>query len=148
MLTITKKESNIWELRFKGFNGSEIARKLEITRQAISKALRNADSKILKELNEHARMMGLAVTSVNSEKGILLGYNPQISAKTIIFFLPSSGFHTWFEYPDKCEDCSSCITYDGCVNVLKEASEFWSVPIEKDDEPTKIAEKLFESVWR
>ncbi len=148
MLTITKKESNIWELRFKGFNGSEIARKLEITRQAISKALKNADSKILQELNENARMMGLAVTSVNSEKGILLGYNPQIGAKTLIFYLPKSGFHTWFEYADRCEDCSDCITYDGCLNVLKEASEFWGVPMEKDEEPTRIAEKLFESVWR
>ncbi len=148
MLTITKKESNIWELHFKGFNGSEIARKLEITRQAISKALRNADSKILQELNENARMMGLAVTSINSEKGILRGYNTQIGAKTLIFYLPRSGFHTWFEYANKCEDCNGCITYDRCMSVVKEASEFWGVPIEKDEDPSKIAEKLFEGVWR
>lgn len=148
MLAITKKESSIWELRFKGLNGSDIARKLDITRQAISKALKNADSKILHELNENARMMGLAVTSVNSEKGILLGYSPQIGAKTMIFYLPKSGFHTWFDYPDRCEECRSCITYDRCMNVLKEASEFWRVSIAGDEEPTKIAEKLFDRVWR
>lgn len=148
MMTITKKESNIWELRFKGFNRSEIARKLDITRQAISKALKNTDSKILHELNRNARTLGLAVTLVNSEKGILLGYTPQIKAKTMIFYLPKSGFHTWFEYGDRCEECSGCITYDRCMNVLKEASEFWEVSIGENEEPTKIAVKLFENIWR
>lgn len=145
MITVTEKESQIWSLRFRGSSGSEIARKLGITRQAISKALKNVDTKILQTLNDNARMMGLAVTSVDTGRGILLGYHPQTKTKTMVFYLPKSGIQSWFQHEGECE---GCITKDRCISVLKEASEFWGVPFEGGESPTKIADKLFEKVWR
>ncbi len=145
MIAVTKKESHVWTLRFKGLNGTEIAKKLEVTRQAISKTLKNVDAKILRTLNENAGMMGLAVTSVDTERGILLGYHPQTRTKTMVFYLPKSGIQSWFQHDGECE---GCITKDRCMSVLMEASEFWEVPFEEGESPTKIAEKLFEKVWR
>jgi len=145
MLNVTKRESRIWELRFKGLRGSEIAKMLGITRQAISKALKNADSKIIKTLNENARMMGLAITSIDVEKGILLGYHPQMKTRTMLFYLPHTGIQAWFEHEGECE---GCITRDRCNAVLKEAAEFWGLGIEEGENPTEIAETLFKRVWR
>jgi transcriptional regulator with XRE-family HTH domain len=145
MFNITKRETRIWELRFKGLRGSDIAQKLGITRQAISKALRNVDAKILHRLNENAGMMGLVTTSINVEKGILLGYHPQMKTRAVLFYLPRSGFQTWFEHEG---DCEECIIRNRCNAVLQEAAEFWGVINEEDGTPTKIAEKLFEKVWR
>ena len=107
--------------------------------------MKNVDTKILQTLNDNARMMGLAVTSVDTKRGILLGYHPQTRTKTMVFYLPKSGVQAWFQHEGECEDC---ITKDRCMSVLKEASEFWDVPFEDGESPTKIAEKLFETVWR
>jgi transcriptional regulator with XRE-family HTH domain len=145
MIAVTGKESQIWSFRFKGFSGSEIARRLGITRQAISKTLKNVDAKILQTLNENARMMGLAVTSVDPEKGILLGYHPQTKTKTMVFYLPGSGVQAWFRHEGECE---GCITWERCMKVLREAAEFWDVPFEEGEKPTEIAERLFEKVWK
>ena len=145
MVNVTKKESLIWSLRFKGFSGSEMARKLGITRQAISKALRNVDAKILHSLNDSARAMGLAVTKVDVRRGILLGYNPQTKTKTMVFYLPKSGIQVWFQHKG---GCKGCITQERCEEVLREAAQFWSIPINEGESPTKTAEKLFKRVWK
>ena len=144
MINVTRKESLIWSLRFKGLSGSDIAKRLGITRQAISKTLRNVDAKILQALNDSARAMGLAVIKVDVRRGLLLGYNPQTKTKTMVFYLPKSGIQVWFQHEG---DCEGCITRERCEAVLREASQFWGIPLEDGDSPTKIADKLFEKVW-
>lgn len=76
---LTLKQEQIWNLKNKGLQEVNIARKLSVSRQTVHKALDIAHSKILQALEETARPNKIKVETVDPTRGILIGYSPRSS---------------------------------------------------------------------
>jgi hypothetical protein len=81
---LTSKQRLIWSMKSNGIAEASIARKLNVTRQTIHKALNTANSKILESLQEAAEINKIQIETVNASKGFLMGYSSHFKSKSFI----------------------------------------------------------------
>jgi predicted DNA-binding protein (UPF0251 family) len=70
---LTSKQTQIWDLKSQGHQEAHIAKKLEITRQTVHKALDTANLKIGEALEETARINKIELKTLDPTRGYLLG---------------------------------------------------------------------------
>lgn len=143
---LTPKQEQIWNLKSKGLQEVSIARKLNVTRQTVHKALDVAHSKILQALEEAAKLNKIKVETVDPTKGILIGYIPEFRTKAIVTFSSVNGVQIWYKYEG---DCKNCDQLQACrTMLLNELEERKIQPIRNLDTmlPSKLAEILFSKI--
>ncbi len=69
---LTSKQKLIWDLKRKGFSEASIARKLDVARQTIHKAVSVCKSKVYIALKEAAKLNKIDVETIDPAKGILI----------------------------------------------------------------------------
>ena len=143
---MTKRQREIWGLRLKGLSGAEIGRRLGISRQAIYDADAILSQKIENALRDAADASMTETLHIDSEKAILLGYQPATDERVIITFSISNGIQTW-RYNRN--DCGVCSWTEKCLEKLgKEASER-NISLSKEDlnkPPSRLAHLIFSKV--
>ncbi|RLI77818.1 hypothetical protein DRP05_09075 [Archaeoglobales archaeon] len=145
MLLPANKQFEFWILRRKGFANIDIARTLNISRQAVSRALLRMDEKISKTLLEMAKANQIEVESLNPKYGILFGYSIPLKVNAIIFVSEKHGIQVWYEHEG---DCNSCERYRQCMELLWDFADEMNIKLEKVANPTKLADELFEKLRR
>src|SRR3990170_454156 len=140
-LPLNDKQFEFWKLRRGGLLNINIARSFKISKQAVSRALINMDERIEKTLLEMARSNQIEVERVNSERGILFGHSVPFNANAIIFVSAKHGVRVWYEHEG---NCGSCNRYAQCIELLWDFADEMKLKPEKTDDPTKLAEELFE----
>ena len=135
---LTNRELNIWSLRKSIKKQTDIARILDVSRQAIHKALQIIDKKVIHALNEAADMNNLEVHSIDSINGIMKAYSPAYKIPVIVSFSKINGLKVWYLYEGNCEECNRNIE---CKELLKREAEERGYPIVDDPiSPSKLAE--------
>lgn len=120
-----------------------IAKKLGISRQAVSRALILMNEKIEATLHDMAKANSIAIEKINAEHGVLIGRSIPFKTAAIIFVSEKHGIQVWFEHEG---DCGSCERYTECIELLWDYAGELGLKIEKTDDPTKMADELFEKV--
>ncbi len=144
-LPLNDKQFEFWRLRRSGLLNINIARLFNISKQAISKALITMDERIEKTLLEMARANQIEVEKVNAERGILFGHSVPFKVNAIIFVSAKHGVQVWYEHEG---DCRACNRYVQCIELLWDCVDEMKLKLEKTDDPTKLAEELFEKLRR
>ena len=144
-LPLNDKQFEFWMLRRSGLPNINIARSFKISKQAVSKALITMNERIEKTLFEMARANQIEVDNVNSERGILFGHSVPFKANAIIFVSAKHGMQVWYEHEG---DCGACNRYVQCIELLWDFADEMKLKLEKTDDPTKLAEELFEKLRR
>jgi len=142
-LPVGEKQFEFWKLRRSGLPNINIARSFSISRQAVSRALITMDKRIEKILMEMARANQIEVGSINAERGILFGHSVPFNVSAIIFVSAKHGVHVWYEHEG---NCSECDRYAQCIELLWDFADEMKIKLEKTDDPTKLAEELFEKL--
>jgi len=142
---ITPKQTRIWDLKKKGFPEATIARKLNVTRQTVHKAVDIAHTKIPQALIEVARLNKMEVKSVDPAKGILLGYSQEFRTPAIVTFSARNGIQVWYRHEGDCERCERLET---CKKTLLTEMEDRNLKPDKDSDliPSKMAERFFKKI--
>lgn len=143
---ITSKQTWIWDLKKKGLPEAAIARKLEVTRQTVHKAITVANSKIAEALMETAKLSKIKVESINSATGILIGYSSALETQVVVTFSASNGVRIWYRHEG---DCRNCDQLEECQNVLLVEMEDRNIRLQEDVQslsPCKLAELLFQRI--
>lgn len=118
---LTSKEANIWFLRKKKSNQSEIARILNVSRQAIHKTLLRIDDKIKHALIDAAETNKLEIKKIDPINGLMKAYSPAQKVQAIISLTKANGIKIWYMYKVNCMECTH---YTTCKNMLiSEAKE-------------------------
>jgi len=143
LLPTNEKGFGFWTMRRSGIPNVTIAQQLGISRQAVSHALRAMDEKVDSVLREMARSNQIAIGKVNAERGILIGRSVPFAANAIIFVSQKHGVQVWYEHEG---DCGSCPRYTECIELLWDYADELGIRITKTDDPTRMAEELFEKV--
>jgi hypothetical protein len=143
LLPTNDKQFGFWKMRRSGTSNIGIATLLGISRQAVSRALLLMDEKIEATLREMAQANQIAVDTVNTERGILLGRSIPFQTAAIIFVSEKHGIQVWYEHDG---DCGTCQRYNECIELIWDYATELGVRIRKTADPTKMAEELFTKV--
>lgn len=144
-LPLNDKQFEFWRLKRNGLPNINIARSFKISKQAVSRALITMDERIEKTLLEMARSNQIEVERVNSERGILFGHSVPFNASAIIFVSAKHGMQVWYEHEG---NCCACNRYTQCIELLWDFADEMKIKLEKTDDPTKLADELFEKLRR
>ena len=144
-LPLNDRQFDFWKLRRGGLPNVNIARLCSISKQAVSKALITMDERIEKALLEMARANQIEMEKVNAERGILFGHSVPFKANAIIFVSAKHGMQVWYEHEG---DCGACNRYVQCIELLWDFADEMKLKLERTDDPTKLAEELFEKLRR
>ena len=137
------KQFGFWTMRRSGVANIAIANRMGISRQAVSRALLMMDQRIESALREMAQANQIEISSINAERGILLGRSVPFNTAAIIFVSEKHGMQVWYEHEG---DCGSCQRYTECIELLWDYATELGVKIEKTADPTAMAEELFGKV--
>jgi hypothetical protein len=145
---ITQKQAEIWEFKKKGFSESDIARRLQVTRQTVHKAADVATIKIEAALVEAANLNKIKIKNMDASNGILMGHSSEFTTPTIITFSPRNGLQIWYRHEG---DCSHCERIEKCRIALLTEMEDRHIQLQKEAasmSPSKLAELLFKNILR
>ncbi|MDW7726140.1 MAG: hypothetical protein SCH70_03355 [Candidatus Methanoperedens sp.] len=142
-IRVGDKQFKFWNLRRTGLPNIDIARNFNISRQAVSRALLTMNEHIEKTLLEMARANQIEVKRINTERGILFGHSIPFNAPAIVFISSKHGVQVWYEHEG---DCDACSRYTQCIELLWDFADEMKFRLEKTDDPTKLADELFEKL--
>ncbi|MDD4127794.1 MAG: hypothetical protein PHV39_08950 [Methanomicrobium sp.] len=137
------KQFAFWAMRRSGMPNITIANRLGISRQAVSRALILMNEKIESTLRDMAKSNSISVEKVSAEQGVLIGRSIPFKTAAIIFVSEKHGVQVWFEHDG---DCGNCERYTECIELLWDYAGELGIKIEKTDDPTRMADELFEKV--
>lgn len=143
---LTPRQRSIWRMRRVGLTESNIASKLNISRQAVHKALNSAEAKILKALIDAAELNRFEVRKVDAVRGILVGFSPGFKLRVFLTYSVKNGVQLWYEHRGQCDGCQR---RKECIQMLRKNAEEWGVKLTDEElilHPTKLAERLFSEV--
>lgn len=143
---LTAKQRQMWDLKSSGLPEATIARKLNVTRQTIHKALNTASLKIGEALEETAKINKIEVEKVDADRGFLLGYSVHFKTQAFITFSAKNGVQVWYKHEGDCEKCSKLET---CRETLLAEARDRNFLILDDTSkilPSKLAEALFSRI--
>lgn len=143
-LTLTQK--TIWDLKSSGLTEAGIARRLNVTRQTVHKALEIANSKVIDLLKEAAELNNIKIKKINQPLGVLVGYSPHFKTQTLITFSSKNGIRTWYKHEG---DCKNCEQLKKCKQMLTEEANERHIPLPNTIEamlPSELAKILFSEI--
>ena len=120
---------------------TEIARKLGISKQAVSKALREARGRLVQIFLTIADILNADIVRVNVEKGYAILRLRQTGQKAYIIYIPGKGPKTLFEKPLNLDEANTRF-YEEIV----EASIKWGIIQAEDLELPRVLEKLLNNM--
>ncbi len=143
---LTPTQKQIWDLKSTGIAEASVARKLNVTRQTVHKALDIANAKVAMSLEEAAKINKLKIQSVNAATGVLVGYSTHFKTKTLITFSVKNGIQLWYKHEGDCKNCEQLKT---CRETLIEEAKDRHITIPQDPDsinPSEFAKKLFSQI--
>ena len=93
---LSQSQKDIWALISKGLSVTNIAVKLNRTRQYVNQTRLTAEAKLATTLLDVAQVNELQVTKLNVKQAILLGYHPVLKLKAIVTYTTSHGLKVWY----------------------------------------------------
>jgi hypothetical protein len=143
---LTAKQKMMWDLKSSGLQEANIARKLNVTRQTVHKALDTANIKIGEALEEVAKINKIEVETLDPNKGFLKGYSAHFKTQAFVTFSAKNGVQLWYKHQGDCEKCSKLQT---CRETLLAEAKDRNFLILDDTSkilPSKLAEALFSKI--
>jgi hypothetical protein len=145
LLQLTPNQKVILEMVSEGHSFSEVARRLEVTKQHIQQTFQLARSMVLGGLLDVAQANQVEVRKVDPAKGILWGYSPWLKNDVFITFIPKRGVRVWnwIERPDEVRDRA---LLDDAKSYLLDQAAHAGVTLttqEKALNPAKLAQLVF-----
>ena len=140
---LTEREIEIWNLRKKIDNQSEIGRILGITRQAVNNSLSLIEEKMEYTFNEALDANNLKPMKMNLVEGVMEAYSPAHQLPVIVSLSNVNGLKIWYLYEGKCGQCD---LERSCRRMLLDEARERDIELEPDDrrlEPTKLALRVF-----
>ncbi len=147
-MELTPNQRTVLELVGGGLTFSEVARRLDVTKQHIQQTFRLATSVVLSGLMDVARANQVEVRKVDPVKGILWGYSPWLKADVFVTFIPKRGVRVWnwVEKPDEVRDRA---LLEDARSYLMDHAEHAGIALtaqEKGLHPARLAQVVFSRI--
>jgi len=127
-----------------GISQSEIARRLGISRQAVSKLAQPIPEKVTAALKDAAVLNRVEPRFIDTSNGVLVGWSNELRTETIITLNPQIGLRVWYKH--NLGRCRICPDQKQCKAVLLDNAREFRVYLSKREkalEPSKLATIVF-----
>ena len=144
---LTARQLDIWELMREGLTQSDIARKLNISRQAVNQLAHSIPQKVEAALYDASRLNGVEPKVVDSARGVLLGWSKEFQTETIIIVTRKIGLRVWYQH--NLGRCRICPDKKQCRSLLLEHANEYGISLtnsERTLDPSKLAGIIFSKV--
>ncbi len=136
-----KMEKILLLVHGEGLREVDVAKKLGVSRQAISKSIRDGVGRLSQIFLEVAEILNADIIRVNLRKGYAIFKDRQLNIKIYVFYIPEKGVRILFR--DNIE-CNSEGLRSLCIDIVKAAKK-WGI-IKKDKGKSDINEVLQEII--
>ncbi|RLE74130.1 MAG: hypothetical protein DRJ56_08050 [Thermoprotei archaeon] len=120
-----------------GVSGSEIANRLGVSRQAVSRALREARARLTQMFLELAEVLNADVVRVSSSGGFAVLRSRQTGRRMYVLYVPGSGPAVLFEGELDCSGANRAF----CEKLLRAAAR-WGLISEAHEDPRRALAEL------
>jgi transcriptional regulator with XRE-family HTH domain len=127
-----------------GKSQSEIARRLNITRQAVSQLAQTIPERITAALQDASKLDGVQPRYIDSSRGILLGRSKDFQMEAIITLNPETGLRIWYQH--NLGQCKICPDRRQCKSMLLRSVEGLGVSLTRQErklDPSKLSNLVF-----
>jgi len=129
-----------------GLSQSEIARRLNVSRQAVNKLVDAIPERITSALNDAAKLDRVDPKYLDVSKGVLFGWSRDLQTEVVIAMGPE-GLQTWYQH--NLGRCNMCPDEARCKSMLLKNAKDLGVsltPQERKLEPSKLSNIVFSRV--
>ncbi len=119
----------------KGLREVDVARRLNVSRQAINRALRGATGRLSQIFLELAEILNADIIRVNVRKGYAIFRGRQLNTKIYAFYIPRKGIRVLFKNGVNCRDEE---LRSLCIDIIRAAKEWGMIEEEEDDADTTL----------
>jgi predicted transcriptional regulator len=141
---LTGRQLHVWGMMRHGLSQSEIARKLNISRQAVNQLAQPIHSKVTTALYDASRLNRVEPRVVDSARGVLIGWSREFQTETVITLNPKVGLTIWYQH--NLGRCRICPDRKHCTSTLLENASEYGVALtkkERDLDPSKLSSIIF-----
>ena len=141
---LTGRQLEIWDMLRRGFSQSEIARRLKISRQAVSQLTRPITDKVATALNDASRLNNVEPTFMDSARGVLVGWSKEFRTETVITLNPKVGLQVWYQH--NLGRCRICPDKKQCKSLLLQKANEYGLSLtrqERNLDPSKLSSIIF-----
>lgn len=141
---LTGRQLHVWDLMRNGLSQSEIAERLNITRQAVNQLAHTIPERITAALHDASKLNGIEPRHVDSSRGILLGWSRDFQTEVVITANPEAGLRVWYQH--NLGQCKICPDRRQCKSMLLKSVNDLGVPLtrqERELEPSKLSSLVF-----
>jgi hypothetical protein len=141
---LTQKQKFIWSLLSKGLTVTDIADKLNTTKQFVNQTKLATEAKLSTTLLDVAQANELQVTKLYPKDGILLAYHPALKRKAIITYSTNFGIKVWY-WHDNPEEVTDPAFLTQIKQYLLDIAKERGIEIENADSihPSRLAHQIF-----
>jgi hypothetical protein len=141
---LTQKQKFIWSLLSKGLTVTDIANKLNTTKQFVNQTKLATEAKLSTTLLDVAQANDLQVTKLYPKDGILLAYHPALKRKAIITYSTNFGIKVWY-WHDNPEEVTDPAFLTQIKQYLLDIAKERGIEIENADSihPSRLAHQIF-----
>jgi predicted transcriptional regulator len=128
----------------KGLSQSDVARKLDISRQAVNQLAQSIPEKVTAALCDASRLNRVEPRVIDSARGVLLGWSKEFHTNTIITLNPKTGLHVWYQH--NLGRCRICPDKNACRSTLLENVNEYGISLTKAErnlDPSKLSNIIF-----
>jgi len=135
---------HIWDMMRKGLSQSEVARRLNISRQAVNQLTQPIPEKVTAALYDASRLNRIEPEFVDNVRGVLFGWSKEFQTETIITLNPKVGLRVWYQHDrGRCKICP--IKKECRSSLLESANEYglFLTKTERNLDPSKLSGIIF-----
>lgn len=127
-----------------GLSQSEIARRFNISRQAVSQLAQTIPERITAALQDASKLNGVEPRYIDSSRGILMGWSRDFQTETIITLTAEAGRRVWYQH--NLGRCKICPDKRQCKSAVLKSADDLEVSLarqERELEPSKLSSLVF-----
>ncbi len=144
---LTGRQLSVWDMMRDGLSQSEIARRLNVSRQAVHQLAETIPEKITSALNDAAKLNRVEPRHIDTSKGILFGWSRDFQTEAVISLNPKGGLQVWYQHSlGKCEICPD---KRQCKSTLLRIAKDLGISLkgpERKLEPSRLSNLIFSRV--
>jgi predicted transcriptional regulator len=144
---LTRHQVAVWDMIHDGLSQSNIAKKLNVSQQAVSQVVESISQRMSTALNDAARLNNVEPRFMDINKGIMLGWNSCLRTEVVITLNPRIGLRIYYQH--NLGECKICVKRRACKSrLLKNAREL-GVPLtqqERSLNPSELSSIVFSRV--
>jgi len=144
---LTDHQMNIWEMIRDGLSQTEIARRMNVSQQAVSQVVGAISERMSAALNDAAKLNDIEPRFMDVSSGVMLGWSSCFQTEAVITLNSRTGLQIYYQH--NLGECKICMKKRACKSRLLKNAQELGVPLtrqEKHLNPSELSSLVFSRV--